>query len=169
MARSFAAQASASFAAALRDLGLGEEAAELADPREIGRRAALIAAAAVTWREHLGPLLESKDVASLLGVGTRQAVADLRARKRLLGLERQDGRIVYPAFQFGADGRPFPRIPAILELFRGASVDAWTLASWFVTPQSALDGRSPAEWLAAGRDAERVLVAARRTAARMRR
>ncbi len=168
MSRSFTAVASESFREALDELGLTRRTAELGDPRELGRRAALIAAAEAAWKEHLGPLLEAKQVRELLGVRTRQAVSDLRSRGRLLGLARQDGRIVYPAFQFGPAGRPFQELPEILGLLgERAGLDPWTVASWFVTPQVLLEGVTPAEWLRRKREPERVVRAARRTAARL--
>jgi len=127
-----------------------------------------MAAAEAAWTKHLGPLLEAKQVKELLGVGTRQAVSDLRSRGRLLGLRRQDGRVVYPAFQFGPGGRPFSALPQVLELMGDrAALDAWTVASWFVSPQTLLDGATPADWLHRKRDPERVVRAARRTAARL--
>jgi len=168
MGRSFALVASESFREALRELGLTRRTSELGDPKELGRRAALMAAAEAAWKKHLGPLLEAKQVQELLGVGTRQAVSDLRSRGRLLGLTRQDGRVVYPAFQFGPGGRPFPELPQILELLgEGATLDPWTQASWFVSPQALLEGATPAAWLRRKREPERVVRAARRTAARL--
>lgn len=86
MTKSFATVASASFESALRDLGLDRERA--GDPMELGRRAALVVAAEMAWNEHLGPLLDAKQVERLLGVRTRQAVSDLRKRGWLLGLPR---------------------------------------------------------------------------------
>jgi hypothetical protein len=148
----------------MRDLELGSGTD--ADPKEIGRRAALMAASLLKWQQELGPLLEAKDVETLLGVGTRQAVADLRARKRLLGLQREDGRVLYPAFQFGPKGRPFEEMPAILEAF-GSAVGPWTIASWFTTPNRLLEGRTPAGWLGAGTDTARAVAAAGRSAARL--
>ncbi|MGH7818264.1 MAG: hypothetical protein ACREQ9_00675 [Candidatus Binatia bacterium] len=144
---------------------MDEEQAD--DPAELGRRAALVVAAEATWSGHLGPLLEGKEVERLLGVRTRQAVSDLRTRRRLLGLVRKDGRVVYPAFQFADRGRPFPEMKQILEVFEEADVDEWTIASWFVTPKALLRGATPAAWLRDGGDSSIAVTAARRTVARL--
>lgn len=169
MARSFAVVASESFRETLEELGITKASTELGAPEEVGRRAALAAAAEAAWKERLGPLLEANDVRRMLGVRSRQAVSDLAARRRLLALPQRGRRVVYPAFQFGTNGRPFEAIPRVLAEFnaRRAVESRWTIASWFVTPQAPLGGRTPAQWLRAGRDAETVVLAARRSAARM--
>jgi hypothetical protein len=123
--------------------------------------------AEAAWRNHLGPLLDAKQVQELMGVRTRQAVSDLRTRHRILGLTRQDGRVVYPAFQFGPGGRPFADLPEILRILSEQSADPWTVASWFVTPQALLVDQTPAVWLRRGNEPERLLRAARRTGARL--
>lgn len=169
MARSFAAVASESFRETLEELGLTKPAAELGTPEELGRRAALAAAAEATWKDHLGPLLDANRVQQLLGVKSRQAVSDLGARRRLLSLPQSGRRVVYPAFQFASNGRPFGVLPRLLAEFdtRRAVASPWTIASWFVTPQPLLGRWTPARWLKAGRDPEKVVGAARRAAARM--
>jgi hypothetical protein len=168
MARSFVATAAESFQGTLRELGLTRFSPEIGDPAKLGRRAALVAAAEAVWTTHLGPLLDARHVQELLGVGTRQAVNDLRVRRRLLGLPKEGGRVVYPAFQFGQSGRPFDALPRILETFEArADVDPWTVGSWFVTPQAHLGRVTPAEWLAKREDPGPLFESARRSAARL--
>jgi hypothetical protein len=167
MARSFVTTAAESFQSTLRELGLTRVSPDVADPAKLGRRAALVAAAEAVWTNHVGPLLDAKQLQDLLGVETRQAVSDLRARRRLLGLPKESGRVVYPAFQFGDSGRPFDVLPQVLEVFEGARVDPWTIASWFVTPQALLLRMTPAEWLAKSEDPDLVVRAARRSGARL--
>jgi hypothetical protein len=168
MARTFVATAAESFRSTLHELGLARLSPEAADPVRLGRRAALVAAAEAAWTGHLGPLLDAKQVKELLSVGTRQAVSDLRARRRLLALPKENGRVVYPAFQFGDSGRPLEGLPQVLDVFEErARVDPWTIASWFVGPQAFLEGMAPAEWLAKGNDPDHVVKAARRSAARL--
>jgi hypothetical protein len=167
MGRPFTTVASESFKETLDELGVGRGEATPLDPRALGRRGALVVAGEAVWKEHLGPLLEAKQVREVLGVGTRQAVSDLRSRGRLLGLTRQDTRVVYPAFQFGSGGRPFPELPEILDHFDRSEVDRWTVASWFVTPQALLNGQTPVQWLRGDGDRDRVVQAARRTASRL--
>jgi hypothetical protein len=58
-------------------------------------------------------------------------------------------------------------MPAILAAFQDADVSPYTIASWFTTPQRLLGGVTPATWLRRGRDGDRVVEAARRSAARL--
>lgn len=159
------ATASASFRRTLVRLGLDAEHQALSDAVHFGRRAALLAAAEAVWGRHLGDLLGVKDVQTLLGVGTRQAVHDLVRRGRLLGLPTRDGRTLYPRFQLRSDGRPYPSLAPVLRAFSEAGADAWTVASWFATAQPELDGLTPADWLARGGDGDRVVAVARHSAA----
>ena len=57
------------------------------------------------------------------------------------------GRIVFPAFQFGADGQPRPEIAAVLAQLRAAGLDDWQAALWFATPTGWLDDRRPVDVL----------------------
>jgi len=136
---------------------------------EIGRRGALLATAGLQWQEHLGPLLTWQDAALLMAsVNTRQGVNDMVHRGRLLALRAEGGHLVYPLFQFHA-GRPLPALGDLLAAFREVGVDAWTVASWLVTPQDELDGVTPVEWLKGGREPDRAVAAARHAAARLER
>jgi hypothetical protein len=139
MVKSAAAEA---FQQTLVELGIDETDPELGDPRALGRRAAL------------------------LGVRTRQAVNDRVKRHRLLALPTADRELAYPTFQFGDTGQPYPAIAPVLEAFTSAGLSPHTIASWFVTPQATLDEATPARWLAEGGDTERLVAAARRSAAR---
>lgn len=163
MIKSVAAKA---FQETLIELGIDEADPALGDPRALGRRAALLAVAGAAWRRHLGPLLSTKQVAELLGVGTRQAVNDRVQRGRILALSTEDRELAYPAFQFGTTGKPYPAITPLLEAFAAARLSPHTIASWFVTPQAMLDDLTPARWLAEGRDTDSLLTVARRSAAR---
>lgn len=163
MTKSVAAEA---FQETLLELGIDEADPELGDPRALGRRAALLAVAGAAWRRHLGPLLNTKQVADLLGVGTRQAVNDRVKRRRILALPTEDRELAYPAFQFGKTGKPYPAVAPVLEALTAARLSPHTIASWFVTPQATLDDLTPARWLTEGRDTDRLLAAAYRSAAR---
>jgi hypothetical protein len=130
----------------------------------LGRRAALLGAAEVTWQDHLGPLYEWRQVADVLRtVRTRQGVNDLGRRGRLLALPTKTGQVLYPAFQFRG-GRPLPGLPEVLSTFSETGPSPWTVASWFVTSQDELEGRTPVEWLSGPESPEPVKVAARRAA-----
>ncbi len=160
--------AAASFKATLRELGLSGDEPELGDAARLGQRAALVAAAGALWERQLGPVLDIRQAQELLGVGSRQAVHDLVQRHRLLALTTGDRRTLVPLFQFGAAGRPYEPIPPILRVFAEAGATGWTVASWFTTPSADLDGQTPIAWIAAGRDREAVLDAARAAAAPLR-
>ena len=139
----------------------------LGDPGAFGRRAAILAAADVLWRRRLGRLLTSEEVRQVLGVGTRQAVSDFVKRRRLLAIRGADGRLLFPAFQFSATGRPLPALEAVLAAFARAGVDELTVGSWFTSPQDLLEGRTPADWLQSGGADALVIEAARRTASEL--
>lgn len=159
-------EAAAAFAETLAELGVDELDPEIGDARSLGRRAALLAVAGTVWRRHLGPLLNTKQVAELLGVGTRQAVNDRVRRHGILALPTAGRDLAYPAFQFDEGGEPYPALTPVLATFAEAKLSPHTISSWFVTPQAALDGAAPAEWLSEGRDQEQLIVAARRSASR---
>ena len=131
---------------------------------EAGRRAALSAAASVVWETHLGPLYTTREVTDLMSV-TRQAVNERVKRGTLLALPQQNGDYLYPAFQFGEDGKQRRAVRDALSVFPRGVVDPHTLASWFVSPQGLLEGRTPADWVARRRPSEPLLEAARRSAA----
>ena len=138
------------------------------DATEVGRRAALLVQSAAAWQDHLGALLDVRQTMALLGVTTRQAVYDLVARYRLLGLARHGGGMAFPAFQFDpSTGRPYDVVPALLGVFAAAGVDAYTVATWLATGQDELDGRTPASVLGDPTVAGVLAAAAERTAARL--
>lgn len=160
--------AAAAFCDALEQLDL--PTASVGDEQqqsELGRRAAMLATAELQWQQHLGPLLTWQQAADLMQtVGTRQGVNDLARRGRLVALRSRGDQLLYPLFQFKR-GRPLPALPDILDAFQAADVDAWTIASWLVSPQELLDGTTPVAWLKDERDPARAVVAAERTAARL--
>jgi hypothetical protein len=160
------AAAARAFEETLEQLERQDWAPDLSDPAALGRRAALLAAAEGVWGRHLGPLFDAEQVKALLGVGSRQAVSDLAKRGRLLVLDA-GGRKLYPALQFGANGRPYTEIAAVLQAFEGVVATPHTIASWLASPQDLLEGETPAAWMRAGRAPEPLHEAARRAAARL--
>jgi hypothetical protein len=162
------AVAAKTFEETLGELGITGKERDI-DPSALGRRAALLAASDVVWHRHLGPLYSTKQVRELTGRGTRQSVSELAKRGRLLALPQADDRLAFPAFQFGRSGERLPGLERILEVFDGAVETPYTIASWFVTPDPRLNGKTPAAWLRAGRRPEPVLEAATRYAERLRR
>lgn len=162
---SHAALAARAFERTLEELERQENAPDLGDPAALGRRAALLATAEAVWGKHLGPLFDVEQVRALLAVGSRQAVSDLAKRGRLLALDAAGQRKLYPAFQFGPEGRPYPELARVLAIFAGAVETSYTVASWLVSPQDVLTGETPAAWMRSRRDSDRLLEAARRAAA----
>jgi len=158
--------AAEAFQETLAELGVDELDPEIGDAGALGRKAALLAVAGMVWRRHLGPLLNTKQVADLIGVGTRQAVNDRVKRHRILALPTTERDLAYPAFLFDDRGQPYRALAPVLEAFASARLSPHTISSWFVTPQAALDGETPAAWLAEHGDPERLLRAARRSASR---
>jgi hypothetical protein len=161
-------EAAKTFEQTLGELGITGDEREV-DPWALGRRAALLAASDVVWHKHLGPSYSSQQVREVMGRGTRQSVSELAKRGRLLALPEADGRLAFPAFQFGRTGERLPALERILAIFAGAVETPYTVASWFVTPEPLLNGKTPAAWLRAGRRIEPVLEAATRYAQRLRR
>lgn len=164
MTRSRAATAAKAFEETLEEFDLPDNTPDLADPKALGRRAALLAVADIFWGQILGPLFDSEQVQELLKVRSRQAVSDLAKRGRLLALDASGGRRLYPAFQFSATGRPYPEVAEVIHAFSGFVETPYTIASWFVSPQDLLDGETPVEWIRSKKDSARLLEAARRSA-----
>jgi hypothetical protein len=162
------AEAAKTFEQTLEELGITGREREV-NAAALGRRAALLAASDVVWHKHLGPMYSSKQVREVMGRGTRQSVSELAKRGRLLALPEEEGRLAFPAFQFGRTGERLPALEQILEIFDGAVETPYTVASWFVTSEPQLQGKTPAAWLRAGRPTEPVLDAATRYAQRLRR
>ena len=130
------------------------------------RRAALIAVSEEVWEHELGPLLSSADVRELLGDISRQRVDELLRARRLIGLRDSAGRRRFPAFQF-RDGRALEALVSAYWLVADVVASDWTAASWLVSPDQGLDGRSPVQWVRDGHDRSRLLDVTRQDAARL--
>jgi hypothetical protein len=120
------------------------------------------------WNEVLGPFYGPGQVAAYLGGISRQAVADRRSRRTLLGLKTADGVWVYPAFQFDDQGEVLGGLSDVLKIL-APSLDDWTLAGWLMAPFDALEGATPIQWLRRGEAPEPLLDLARREVARFER
>lgn len=133
---------------------------------EDARRAAILAAAATSWENELGPLLSSADVRRLLGDVSRQRVDELLRARRLIGLRDRAGRRQFPLFQF-VDGEPAAPLIAAYWTVADRAASEWTAASWCVAPDPALQDASPAQWARTLKDPDRLLAVARQDAARL--
>jgi hypothetical protein len=77
----------------------------------------------------------------------RYALADAwRGNGRIVGVD-WNGRTVYPAFQFAADGQPRPVIGRVLAHLRRAGLTDWQAMLWFTSPTAWLDDRRPVDVL----------------------
>lgn len=91
-----------------------------------------------------------------LGV-SRQRLHQLVKAGRLVAVLTKDRRSsLYPAWQFAGDGTPLPGLVAVIGAAHAAEMDAETLHFFMVAPDERLDGRTPADFLAAG-DTSRVV------------
>src|SRR5919201_553640 len=104
------------FRQVLEDLGVDADTVE-ADPTDLGRRGALLAAADLVWSRHLGPGYSTKQVRELLGC-SRQAVSERVQRGTLLALPTREGQPTFPAFQFGAGGGLLPGLGELVRALR---------------------------------------------------
>lgn len=164
MTRAHAAAAAKAFEETLEELALPDDAPDLQDPEALGRRAALLAASDALWGKVLAPLFDVEQAQAVLKVGSRQAVSDLAKRERILALDGSGGRKLYPGFQFGPNGRPYPEVAEVIRIFAGVVETPYTIASWFVSPQDLLNGETPAAWMRTRRESNLLLEAARRSA-----
>jgi len=91
-----------------------------------------------------------------LGV-SRQRLHQLVKAGRLVAVLTKDRRSsLYPAWQFAGDGTPLPGLMAVIAAAHAAEMDPETLHFFMVEPDERLDGRTPADLLAAG-DAGRIV------------
>lgn len=156
-------RAAEAFSRTLAELGVDERDV---DAEALGRRGALLAASELVWGRQVGPTLSSRAVAELLGV-SRQAVHERTQRGSLLALRGSDGSMLYPAFQFGSNGRPLAGVAEAVRTLTPAVETRYTIAAWFTSPEPELGGATPSGWLREGRDPAAVVEQARREAARL--
>ena len=152
MAREASPEALAEALAAPSDTGtvaraLAEQAAADALRRLEPLAGAIARGAEVRARltEEAGGMLSADDVGKVLGV-SRQAVDKRRTAGKLLAA-RVRGDWHYPSAQF-QDGEVLPGIEAVIAGMPDAS--AWSVLDFLLTPDDALDGRSPLAALRTG-------------------
>jgi hypothetical protein len=142
----------------------GESLDRIGRPEELARRMlATVPDLPSPWDDLLGPFYNGNKATEILGGISRQALADRRERRTILGLRTADNVFVYPTFQFDDRNRVLAGLSDILQCFRGSGVDDWTLAGWLVSPMASLEGRSVIEALRQGTALESLLVLARDT------
>lgn len=62
---------------------------------------------------------------------------------RIFGVT-QNGRALYPSFQFDDHGQPRPEVANVLDRLRQLNLSAWAIAIWWNTGHDVLDWRTPA-------------------------
>lgn len=93
--------------------------------------------------------IDSEQVARLAGSNAKNRSATASrylANGQVFGIEHGGVRY-FPAFQFGADGRPRPVIAQVMEALEPYGLDGWELALWFTTASGWLDDRRPVDVL----------------------
>lgn len=132
---------------------------------ESARRAGLLAVAATAWESALGALFDTTNVRDLLGGISRQRVDELLKEHRLIAMKTNAGRWAFPSFQFRDGQAPPASLATAFWQLSDTALDPWSAASWCVSANSHLDGRSPAA--AAAENPEQVAVAGARDAERL--
>lgn len=144
----------------------GRSLEDLGTAQEIAIRMLASVPAPSDWDDLVGPFYSTGKLAQLLGNISRQAIAERRERRTLLGLRTADGAYVYPAFQFTEHNEVLSGLAEVLQCFDRMYVDGWTVAGWLMASQRSLGGRSVIDHLAAGRGREKPVALARSQAAR---
>jgi hypothetical protein len=146
---------------------VSEEDLAQIDPEQIAERVAALIPTPHPFAQ-LGPFYTTRAVTKWLGL-TRQALDQRVRARKMLGCPTADGgQRVYPVWQFTNDGRPIPHLAEVLNTLHEGIDDPWTWATWLAAPvPGRFEGKPAYQWLAEGRDAESVLVQARRTAGRL--
>ena len=90
--------------------------------------------------------------ATLPGNNPSQTVHRWRKQGKIFAIN-YGGRDLYPAFQFGDDGRPLPIVAELLEILaRDKDRSDWDNALWFAADSGWLDGQTPIDLLQSGPD-----------------
>jgi hypothetical protein len=94
--------------------------------------------------------LTSAGVADLAGstAANRAALANRWRKEGLVFAVRLDDELLYPVFQFSAEGRPRPVIAEVLAaLGKAGELSDWQRALWFTSSSGWLSGRRPVDAL----------------------
>lgn len=93
-------------------------------------------------------LLTSAEVAELAGsrAKNRAALANRWTKEGRVFAVPHGGRLLWPGFQFDAQGQPRPVVAEILESFEDEP-SPWAVALWFTSHTGWLDGRRPVDLL----------------------
>lgn len=90
---------------------------------------------------------DADEVMQLVGVRTRQALAEQRKKGRLFALPIGERKLLYPHWQFaGKNGELVPGLSDVLE--KSPRGDPWGVADILTSPQEVFGGETPIEVLA---------------------
>ena len=136
----------------------------------LGAKAAENVVASARWSRLVGDRIDTSEAVRVLGI-TRQALSKRQASGSLLGLPGHN-TTWYPTWQLDTGKEAIrPEVRDVIGAFRdalGEGADPFLIASWASTAQHEdLNGLSPAEWLADGKDIEQLRQAAQRAAERL--
>lgn len=123
---------------------------------------------AATLDARVGPFYATASLLEWLRMSS-EALDSLVGEGRVLQLQLQsaDGYRLFPAFQFGQDAHPLPRLRDVLAELDPGQVDPWGDAVWLNEPAEELEDVRPATALRLGRTEDVVRLA--RTAGSFRR
>ncbi len=96
-------------------------------------------------------VLTSAQIHAMSGSTSRNKSAtanDWKKAGKIFSVKLQ-GKDLYPAFQFNADGRPYATLADVLAALP-QDLTSWQTAFWLVAPQNALDGARPIDLVQAG-------------------
>ena len=99
-------------------------------------------------------LLNSAQVHERYGARARNKAAlatRWRRQGKILAVDF-GGQLLFPAFQFDAQGKPLPVIERLLTILAPAN-NEWAIAIWLITPNGWLGGQRPVELLMSDPDA----------------
>lgn len=136
-----------------------------ADAHQLADRIASVLPAENPAAEAIGPVFQTSDLTTWLGV-SKQAIDNKVRRRDLLALKTSDGYRIYPDWQFDEHGKVLPGVGESIRALTEGGMDPWTQAMWFRGKTSALGGTSAARWLQQSSDPALVVQEARRTANR---
>jgi hypothetical protein len=128
----------------------------LGPPDVLADKIAAVVPESWAWTSTIGPVYRQASLATARG-HSRQAVADLIKKRRVLALTTSDGHVVIPAFQLDSNLQPIRGLPEVLRILTSDVVDDWMLASWLTAPHHSLGGHSVVEHLAAGGDRSKAM------------
>jgi hypothetical protein len=105
------------------------------------------------WTSRIGALYDANGVLKLTKL-SKTALRDRLAALEILAVTTVDGDVLFPAFQFGDDGKLLPAAATVTHLLEPIADDSWDVALWLNTRTSRFDGRRAVDEMRAGRIAD---------------